>query len=250
MHHIPRLYVDQDLAAGLTLALNGEQSHYVAKVMRQRVGGVLRLFNGRDGEWKCEITKSDRKQVDLTVGSSQFRAQTICPDLHLVFAPIKRSRMEFIVEKATELGVRHMQIARSEYANQKSVRLERLHSIMREAAEQTERLDLPDLAAESSLQDWLSGWTGGRNLIFCDESGAEGGSGTRPILDALNASLEHEHCTILIGPEGGFSATERAQIRKLPSAIPVSLGPRILRADTAAIAALSLVQAVRGDWRN
>ncbi len=246
MHHIPRLYVDQDLAAGQTLALNGEQSHYVSKVMRQRVGGVLRLFNGRDGEWKCEITEIGRKQVGLVVGSSPFRAQIACPDLALVFAPIKRNRMEFIVEKATELGVRHLQIVRSEYANQKSVRQERLHSIMREAAEQTERLELPVLAAEISLQDWLSGWGGGRNLIFCDESGA----GTHPILNALSTLLEHENCTVLIGPEGGFSAKERAQIRKLPSAIPVSLGPRILRADTAAIAALSLVQAVRGDWRD
>jgi len=247
MQHIPRLFVENDLFSQAELQLSREQSQYLSKVMRQRIGAHVRIFNGRDGEWQGQITDIGRHHVVL-VTTAQLKEQTICPDIELVFAPIKRARLECIVEKSTELGVRHLALVRTEYTQQKSTRFERLQTIIREAAEQTERLDLPSLAAETPLAHWLQTRDSNRTLIFCDESGTDTGTGTTPIHAAICALPAASSLTILIGPEGGFSPTEQAHIKTIAGTIPVSLGPRILRADTAAIAALSIIQARIGDW--
>ncbi len=242
MSHIVRLFVEDNLAADDVLVLSANASHYLSRVMRVRVGEGIRLFNGRDGEWACSVVELARKSVQVQV-IERLRPQINCPDIALAFAPIKRARMEFIAEKATEMGVRDMYIVRTQFTNQKSVRLDRLQAISCEAAEQTERLDLAQIHQEQSLSDWLANFPKDRALVFCDESGTK----TRPIAAALQG-LSALRLSVLIGPEGGFSAKEQEQIRQMNNALPVSLGPRILRADTAAIAALSLVQAIQGDW--
>jgi len=243
MHHIARLFVENSLSASALIELNSQQSHYVAKVMRLRLGGKLRLFNGQDGEWSASVHQLDKRKVQLQV-QTLLRQQVSCPDIELVFAPVKRSRMEFIVEKATELGASSLQVVRTDHTSQKTVRFDRLNSIVIEAAEQTERLDIPQIFEEQALVDWRSGFPNDRVLVFCDESGTQ----TRPILSALR-SVSCLPISVLIGPEGGFSKTERTALRALAGALPVSLGPRILRSDTAAVAALTLVQSVCGDWQ-
>jgi 16S rRNA (uracil1498-N3)-methyltransferase len=242
MSHILRLFVENELQAGGQIVLTGNSIHYISKVMRGRIGTIIRLFNGKDGEWQSKIGQIERRQVVLHV-EYELRSQIICPDIELAFAPVKRARQEFIVEKATELGVRNMQIIKTKYSNQKPVRLERLQTIIVEAAEQTERMDLPKIANIIDLKKWLSGFPAGRTLVFCDESG----TGTAPILSALNKNAP-KAISVLIGPEGGFSKEEREMIAQTPGALAVSLGPRILRSDTAAIAALAMVQALHGDW--
>lgn len=242
MQHIMRLFVEHQLSHGEQIALGQNQSHYVSKVMRGRVGTNIRLFNGQDGEWQSQITQITRRQVSLRVQQS-LRHQIIGPDIELAFAPIKRTRMEFIVEKATEMGVRAMQIVCTDHTVQKSVRLDRLRAIVVEAAEQTERLDLPLIRDEMALGAWMAQFNPDRALVFCDES-AEVKQAILPALQAIN----QQKCTVLIGPEGGFSPAERQLIGDCSSALAVSLGPRILRADTAAIASLTLLQSVCGDW--
>ncbi|MCF6293400.1 MAG: 16S rRNA (uracil(1498)-N(3))-methyltransferase [Robiginitomaculum sp.] len=238
----PRLYIDQPLHSGQDIPLALEAAHYLTKVMRRRVGENVRLFNGKDGEWQSKIAQIERRQVVLGV-ENQLLQQIYCPDVELAFAPIKRSRQEFIVEKATELGVRNMQIINTEYTSQKPVRLERLQTISIEAAEQTERMDLPSIVQAGDLKDWLLEFPTDRTLVFCDESGTD----TVPILPALQ-NHKSKSISILIGPEGGFSKQERDLIAQTSGALVVSLGPRILRSDTAVVAALSMVQAVHGDW--
>jgi 16S rRNA (uracil1498-N3)-methyltransferase len=210
--------------------------------MRLKTGGGLRLFNGRDGEWHAKLTEIGRKQVCLLV-QEQSRSQTRCPDIELAFAPVKRARSEFIAEKATELGVRTIQVVRTRFTNQKSVRLDRLQAISLEAAEQTERMDLPEILPEVPLSNWLAALCPDRVLLFCDERATD----AEAILPALQ-KVQSSAFSVLIGPEGGFREDEQTQIRAMPGALPVSLGPRILRADTAAVAALSILQAVQGDW--
>ncbi|HEY3948439.1 16S rRNA (uracil(1498)-N(3))-methyltransferase [Phenylobacterium sp.] len=237
-----RLFIPHDLAAGAELALDHGQSHYLASVMRLAAGDQLLLFNGRDGEWRASVSALGKRAVAVRA-EAQTRAQAPGPDLDLIVALVKRARLETIVEKAAELGAARVRLALTERTNADHTRLERLTAIATEAAEQTGRLDVPAIAAPVKLEKLIDGWEPGRRLLFCDEAGD-----AAPILEALTAAPAGPWA-ILIGPEGGFSAKERERLRGLDYATPASLGPRILRADTAAIAALSLWQAALGDWR-
>ncbi|HEY1447359.1 MAG TPA: 16S rRNA (uracil(1498)-N(3))-methyltransferase [Caulobacteraceae bacterium] len=237
-----RLYVAHDLREGAEIAAAPQQVHYLAHVMRVRVGHELLAFNGRDGEWSTRVLEISRHAARLTA-LRQERPQTQGPDLDLLIALIKRARLDAIVEKAAELGARRVRPLITERASADHTNLARLNAIAVEAAEQTGRLDIPEIQPPARLADLLAAWPADRRLMFCDEAGD-----AEPALTAL-AGAEPGPWAILVGPEGGFSAGERAAARAVPGAVPVSLGPRILRADTAAIAALSLWQAALGDWR-
>jgi 16S rRNA (uracil1498-N3)-methyltransferase len=226
-----RLFVPHDLAEGAQIALDPGQSRYLAVVMRQGPGDSIRVFNGRDGEWQARIATVAKRGVALDV-DAQARPQTAGPDLDLVVALVKRARLEVIVEKAAELGARRVRLAVTERTNADHARLDRLAAIA---------ADVPEILPPMKIDRLLAEWDG-RPLVFCDEAGD-----ATPMLDVL--APQPEGAAILIGPEGGFSPAERERLRALPFATPVSLGPRILRADTAAIAALSLWQAAAGDWR-
>jgi len=200
------------------------------------------LFNGRDGEWRATIAAVTKRAVAVRA-VAQARPQQAGPDLDLVVALVKRGRLETIVEKAAELGARRVRLAVTERTNADRARVERLSAIAAEAAEQTGRLDVPQVMEPVKLGKLIESWEAGRRLLFCDEGGD-----APPILQALGGQAPGPWA-ILIGPEGGFSPKERAMLRALPYATPASLGPRILRADTAAIGALALWQAALGDWR-
>jgi 16S rRNA (uracil1498-N3)-methyltransferase len=250
----PRLFLAQSLGEDARLRLDEGHSRYLAKVLRLELGAPVRAFNGADGEWLCDIDAKDRHGVRLRV-RRQLRAPAPGPDLDLLFAPVKRDATDLIVEKATELGVRRLRPVRTARTIVDVVRLERLSAIAREAAEQTERLDVPEVLALAPLAKALDGWDPARVLIYADEQGDDaaapwGGSDGRaaPLADALRRA-EGKPLAVLIGPEGGFEPAERRLLRSLPFVTPVSLGPRILRAETAAIAALALAQSVWGDWR-
>jgi 16S rRNA (uracil1498-N3)-methyltransferase len=236
-----RLYIPHDLTAGAELALDHAQSHYLSAVMRQAVGDEVLLFNGRDGEWRSSVTAVTKRAVAMRAVTLE-RPQTTGPDLDLVIALVKRGRLETIVEKAAELGARRVRLVQTERTNADRARVERLTAIATEAAEQTGRLDVPQIAEPLKLAKLVDGWEAGRRLLFCDEAGD-----AKPILEVLKGQPAGPWA-ILIGPEGGFSPAERAMLRALPYAVPASLGPRILRADTAAISALTLWQAALGDW--
>ncbi|WP_395673657.1 16S rRNA (uracil(1498)-N(3))-methyltransferase [Phenylobacterium sp.] len=238
-----RLFVTPDLAAGAELALDEGQSRYLVAVMRLAVGDELLAFNGRDGEWRARVASVGKRQVVLTI-AAQARPQAGGPDLDLVVALVKRARLETIVEKAAELGARRVRPVITERTNADHTRVDRLNAIAVEAAEQTGRLDVPQVLEPVKLDRLLADWEDGRRLLFCDESGD-----TAPALLALGGQAAGPWA-ILIGPEGGFSPRERDILRALPFATPAGLGPRILRADTAAISALTLWQAALGDWRN
>ena len=237
-----RLFIPHDLASGAELALDPGQSRYLAAVMRQAVGDEVLAFNGRDGEWRCAITVIGKRAVAVKAVSLE-RSQAMGPDLDLVIALVKRGRLETIVEKACELGARRVRLITTERTNAERARVERLALIATEAAEQTGRLDVPEIGEPLKLDRLIANWAPGRRLLFCDEAGD-----ARPVLEAL-AGDAAGRWGILIGPEGGFSPSERAMLRALPYAVPATLGPRILRADTAAISALTLWQAALGDWR-
>jgi 16S rRNA (uracil1498-N3)-methyltransferase len=236
-----RLFIPHDLAAGAELAVDAGQSHYLASVMRQGVGDEVLLFNGRDGEWRAAITVVTKRAVGLRAQALE-RPQAIGPDLDLLIALVKRSRLETIVEKAAELGARRVRPVLTERTNADRARVDRLTAIATEAAEQTGRLDVPAVAEPVKLEKLIKDWDAGRRLLFCDEAGD-----ALPVLDALKGQAAGPWA-ILIGPEGGFSPKEREMLRALTYAVPASLGPRILRADTAAISALTLWQAALGDW--
>jgi 16S rRNA (uracil1498-N3)-methyltransferase len=249
-----RLFVDGNLEAGGALEPRPEQARYLTQVMRLGVGAEILAFNGRDGEWRLTITEISKRGCRLQVGAL-VRPQAFGPDLDLILALVKRGPLETIVEKATELGARRIRLVTTRRTNADHVKLERLRAIAAEAAEQTGRLDVPDIVEPQKLDRLLDGWEAGRRLMFCDEAGDDpaaewGGTGGRapPALEVL-AGQEAGPWAVLIGPEGGFDPQERARLRALDSVTPVSLGPRILRADTAAIAALTLWQAALGDWR-
>ncbi|MEE8259339.1 MAG: 16S rRNA (uracil(1498)-N(3))-methyltransferase [Sphingomonadales bacterium] len=237
-----RLYVADPLRRGDALTLTGPKAHYVATVMRQKVGTHVLLFNGVDGEWLCRIETANKKEVVLAV-KENTRTQAPEPDLWLVFAPIKKGRIDYLAEKATELGVSRLIPVKTERTVISRVKTSRLLANAREAAEQCERLTVPKVAEMESLESLLTNWPSGRNLLFCDEQKED-----PPILEALKTQKPETPWGILIGPEGGFSKGERSLIRSFRYCIPTSLGPRVLRADTAAFAAISLWQAAIGDW--
>jgi 16S rRNA (uracil1498-N3)-methyltransferase len=241
----PRLLIEERLAAGAEIALPEGQARHVGTVLRLDVGDALRVFNMTDGEWRARILA--KKKQDVRVRIETFVRTGRQPgDLELLFAPVKRHATDLIVEKATELGVRRIRPVMTERTIAETVRIERLEVIAREAAEQTERFDAPEICEPASLARALDRWDGSRPLIYCDEHGE-----APPLLEALHQLRQARSAalSLLIGPEGGFSTEERGMLRALTFVVPVSLGPRILRAETAAVAALSIIQAVWGDWR-
>ena len=237
-----RLCVPDDLALGAVLSPVPDQARYLTTVMRQAVGDEILVFNGRDGEWRARLTETDRRGCRLRLEGLE-RPQASGPDLDLLIAVVRRGRLETIVEKAAELGVRRVRLLLTERTNADRVRLPRLEAVATEAAEQTGRLDVPVIEDAVKLGAVLEAWDPGRRLMFCDEAGD-----APQALEALRDQAGGPWA-VLIGPEGGFSPAERARIRALAGATPAGLGPRILRADTAAIAALTLWQSVLGDWR-
>lgn len=235
-----RLHVQGDLAPGHAVAPTLDQSRYLTQVMRLKAGDDLLVFNGRDGEWRASVAEVLKKGVILRA-EEQVRAQTHGPDLELIVAVVKKARIETIAEKATELGAKRVRLVLTHRTNADRLRLDRLDAIAEEAAEQTGRLDVPLVDDPVKLDALLDGWDAERRLMFCDETGGA------PAIGALTAA-GGDKWAILIGPEGGFSPEEGERLRALPFTTAVSLGPRILRADTAAIAALTLWQAAVGDW--
>jgi 16S rRNA (uracil1498-N3)-methyltransferase len=236
-----RLYVRSDISAGAAVAPTVDQARYLTQVMRLKAGDDLLIFNGRDGEWRAVVAEVLKRGCVLTA-TAQVRPQTFGPDLDLILAVVKKARVETVVEKAAELGARRVRLALTRYTNAERLRMDRLETIAEEAAEQTGRLDVPEIHDPQKLDVLLDGWPEGRKMMFCDERGGP------PAHETL-ADTPDAPWSILIGPEGGFSPEERERLRALPFATPVSLGPRVLRADTAAIAAMTLWQATSGDWK-
>ncbi|HIJ37743.1 MAG TPA: 16S rRNA (uracil(1498)-N(3))-methyltransferase [Rhodospirillaceae bacterium] len=244
MEMIPklRLFVDADLRPGAALQLGPEQAHYLLHVMRAEIGTAVALFNGRDGEWRAQLVGAGKRTAGLAVGE-QLRCQAPEPDLWLLFAPVKRDRIDLIVEKATELGVGRFCPVLTQHSAVTKVNPERLQAIAIEAAEQSRRLTVPRFEPVRRLADSLADWPEGRCLLVMDERG-----GGEPLVQALDG-LVGARMAVLVGPEGGFAQSELDALRRLAFAKAVGLGPRILRADTAVAAALSCFQALCGDWR-
>ncbi|MEM8958772.1 MAG: 16S rRNA (uracil(1498)-N(3))-methyltransferase [Pseudomonadota bacterium] len=237
-----RLYVDQPLGEGQPVPLDRGQAHYLFGVMRLDRGDRVALFDGRAGEWAAEITEVG-KRGGQAVCVAQTKALQRPPDLWLMFAPIKKARTDFIVEKATELGAARILPVQTEFTNAERVRADRLRAHAVEAAEQCGGTFVPDVGDLTRLSAMLDAWPEGRRLMFCDE--ARVGRAT----DLAGIAQDPGPWAVLIGPEGGFSPAERDRLHAMDQAVPVSLGPRVLRADTAAVAALTLWQARFGDWR-
>lgn len=239
-----RLFVSDALAAGARVRPSQAQAHYLLRVMRQAPGDEVVLFNGVHGEWRGRIETLSRWESAIEL-VERLRPQAPGPDLDLLVAAVKRTRLETIVEKAAELGVRRIVPLVTQRTGPGQVNVERLTAIAVEASEQTGRLDVPEVTAACRLGHVLEAWPADRRLMFCDEGGE-----APPAARALAAvGPAMSAWGILIGPEGGFTPEERRRVRALAAAVPVSLGPRILRADTAAIAALALWQSALGDWR-
>lgn len=235
-----RLHVPQPLSPGAAVLPTLDQSRYLTQVMRLKAGDDLLAFNGVDGEWRCVVAEVLKKGVVLRA-EEQTRPQTTVPDVHLLIAVVKKAALEFAVEKATELGAARIGLVTTRRTQGDRVRMDRLEAIAVESAEQTGRLDVPAIDLPVKLEAVLDDWDAGRRLMFCDETGGA------PAMQALTAAGAGPWA-ILIGPEGGFAPEERERLRALPFTTAVSLGPRVLRADTAATAALTLWQAAVGDW--
>ncbi|MEM9579855.1 MAG: 16S rRNA (uracil(1498)-N(3))-methyltransferase [Pseudomonadota bacterium] len=234
-----RLFVDQPLAKGNNITLDRDNAHYLFGVMRLAVGGTVALFNGRDGEWFAEITEAGKRGGRLLC-QMQSAPQVNPPDLWLMFAPIKKARTDFIVEKAVEMGAARLIPVQTDFTNSERIRQERLQAHAVEAAEQCGATFVPQVAELTKLGALLNDWPEQRKILFCDEAAA--GASTALI------GAPPGPWAIVIGPEGGFSDKERARLTNMPNATRMALGPRILRADTAAVAALTLWQAALGDW--
>ena len=234
-----RLFVEHPLGAGQPVPLTRDQAHYLFSVMRMSAGGRVLLFNGSDGEWLAEITEAGKKAGTATC-EAQTRPQAMPPDLWLLFAPIKKARTDFIVEKAVELGVRRIVPVQTRFTNSERIRQDRLQAHALEAAEQCGALFVPEVTELHRLDRLIDDWPGDRGLLFCDE--AEAGS------RAATLAGTPAPAAVLVGPEGGFSDAERARLGDMAQTRVIALGPRILRADTAAVAALTAVQLAWGDW--
>jgi 16S rRNA (uracil1498-N3)-methyltransferase len=233
-----RLYVTADLGKGVAVPADEGQTHYLLHVMRAKPGQRVALFNGRHGEWLAEITAMSKRGLSFTC-LDQTEKQAVGPDLWLLFAPIKKTPSDYLVQKATELGVSRLMPVFTRRTIVARVNGERMAANAIEAAEQSGRLTVPVIADAMALDKALKDWPAGRALYFCDEAGDA---------KALAKAAEAGPAAILTGPEGGFDPAERAMLRALPFVRPVSLGPRILRADTAALSALAVWQAAVGDW--
>jgi len=234
----PRLFVDQPLADGATMTLDGAQANYLGNVMRLKAGDPVRLFDDLTGEWVAEVSDAGKRSITLRL-TTKLREREDVPDLWLVFAPIKKGPIDWLVEKATELGTERLCPVITQRTIVDRLNLERLRANMIEAAEQCDRTALPQLAEPVKLPVLLKAWDPTRPLLFADETGGV------PIAEAATPGP----AAILIGPEGGFTPDEREMIRSTPGAVGISLGPRILRAETAAAAAISAWMSKAGDWR-
>lgn len=234
---LPRLFVRTALAEGARVELDAGQANYLGNVMRLGIGAELLVFDGQSGEWLARIAGAVKKRMTLTVERRTREAEAV-PDLWLAFAPVKRAQTDWLVEKATELGAARLLPVITQRTIAERVRLERLQAIVIEAAEQCGRTRLPEIAQGVSLRQLLKSREEGRSLYFADERGGK----------AAASALGPGPAMILIGPEGGFTDEERDLVRAAPNAVPISLGPRILRAETAALAALAVFMAIAGDW--
>ncbi|WP_417622739.1 16S rRNA (uracil(1498)-N(3))-methyltransferase [Parasphingorhabdus sp.] len=242
-HSAPRLFVDVELSDGAEIRLDGSHAHYLLKVMRIKQGDPVKLFDDRTGEYLAHVTTLGKRDLILSI-DGKTREREAVPDLWLCTAPIKKDRFNWIAEKATELGVDRLLPVQTERTQNMHIKADKLRFHMIEAAEQCERTALPVLAPLVKLDEMLENWPEDRHLFFADERLHETGEGS-----FRKALVAHDGpAAILVGPEGGFSDSENEMIRALPQSVPISLGPRILRAETAALAAISLWMAGRGDW--
>jgi 16S rRNA (uracil1498-N3)-methyltransferase len=241
-HRKPRLYVEAGLASGGSVELEAGQAHYLRSVLRLGRGAAVAGFNAVDGEWLCRIAKVAKSRMWLTV-ERLLRVPEPGADLWLLFAPIKRARLDWLVEKATELGASALLPVWTARTQSERLNLERLRAHAVGAAEQSERLSVPELRPPEALDRVLAAWSPERRLIVCDESGAG-----EPISEAARR-LAAGPLALLVGPEGGFDQTELDALSKLSFVTRIGLGPRVLRAETAALAALAVFQAIAGDWR-
>jgi len=239
---LQRLFVKSPLGAGTAIALDPDQSHYLANVLRLKLGDEVLVFNGLDGEWRARLTSVTKKAVALTA-DAQTRAQEAGPDLHYLFAPLKRARVDYMAQKATEMGASLLQPVLTRRTVADRVKLDRLRANAVEAAEQCGILRVPEIREPEALSVLLERWEEDRLLVFADEAAA-----SHSPLEVLAAQAPRP-LAVLIGPEGGFDPQERALLLRQTFVMPLSLGPRIMRADTAAVACLALVNAVLGDWR-
>jgi 16S rRNA (uracil1498-N3)-methyltransferase len=228
---LPRLFVDTPLAEGAEIALERDQANYLVNVLRLKAGAQVLVFNGREGEWRASLEAAGKKAMRLAV-QDRVREQTAACDLHYLFAPLKHARLDYMAQKAVEMGASRLHPILTQHTQVQRVNLERMRANAIEAAEQCGILTIPDVEDAMTLDAFVRGWVPERLLVFCDE----------------DAEVK-DPVTLLVGPEGGFAEAERAALMKLPNVLRLALGPRILRADTAAVAALALVQAVLGDWR-
>ena len=238
----PRLYVDAPLAAGNGVVLDRDQANYLGNVLRLSSGAKILVFNGRDGEWQA--TLAGRKRADRAEIVSQTRPQDSLPDLHYVFAPLKHARLDYMAQKAVEMGASALRPVTTRHTQASRLNVERMRANVIEAAEQCGVLVIPEIPPETRLPQALDALPADRLVVFCDEDA--------PLADpvaALTAAPPARGVALVIGPEGGFDPAERDAILARPAICRLSLGPRILRADTAAVAALAVIQAVRGDWR-
>jgi 16S rRNA (uracil1498-N3)-methyltransferase len=240
-YRMQRLFVPHEIAQGLEIEADVQQSHYLANVLRLGERAQLLLFNGRDGEWLAQVATVAKKRVTLAP-VTQTRIQPEHPNLVYCFAPLKQGRLDYLVQKAVEMGAGLLQPVITQHTQMSTVGIDRLLANVIEAAEQCGILAIPRVAEVVKLDRVLWEWEPGRQLIFCDESAET--NNPAPILKTISS----RKLGLLIGPEGGFSEDERRQLRALPFVTPIPLGPRILRADTAAVAALAVIQATIGDW--
>jgi 16S rRNA (uracil1498-N3)-methyltransferase len=246
--HTPRLYVDAPLVGETVVNLDGPQAHNLLHVLRLKAGDAVLLFNTRDGEWRARLVNSSKRSVSLAL-EERMRQQAAAGNLHYLFAPLKHSRLDYLVQKAVEVGVSRLQPVMTHRTQVARVNLDRMRANAIEAAEQCGILTLPDIGAPVTLERLLAEREPSRLLIFCDED-AE----VKDPVEVLKAARAQPtdpaplSMAVLIGPEGGFDDDERAALLRAPNVLRLALGPRILRGDTAAVAALALVQAVLGDW--
>jgi 16S rRNA (uracil1498-N3)-methyltransferase len=239
-----RLYINRHLKSGVEILLDKDESHYLLNVMRLGAGEEVALFNGVDGEWSATITQSSKK-IACAIIHAELRPQSIEPDVWLVFAPIKKARIDFIAQKATELGASKLVPIMTKHTAMERVKLERLQANAKESAEQCGRLQVPEVMDVMKFDVLMASWPQDRLIMFCDEGLS--GSSAIEVLKSQSNDISSKWA-IFIGPEGGWSEDERQILKKQKGCVVVSLGPRVLRADTAAISALTLFQSILGDW--
>ena len=253
----PRVYLDAPLIGGKEVSLDRDQANYLCNVLRLGQGDAVLLFNGRDGEWQAELASTGKRALTATVGI-RMREQPRPLDLHFMFAPLKHARLDYLVQKAVEMGVSRLQPVITRHTQVARVNLDRMRANVIEAAQQCGVLTLPEIKEPVAFKTIAGSADADRLLVFCDEDAEVKDPvaalvAARPMAQALlpaEASRVALPLAVLIGPEGGFAEEEREALRKRPNVLRLALGPRILRADTAAVAALALVQAVLGDWRD